>query len=151
MAVTSNAFLSDTIKWIRDDLITGVTDPISTSRGTNEKFVLTAYPTRPVRYPIITITDINTTSTKLGMSTHARRVDMIIEVRIWATKVTERDDLYEQVYKRLTSKEHESGGLIDQGLHDWDVTSAVNVTEPGKGGIKSKVIEFKLLFITITS
>ena len=54
-AITTGNFISDILIEIRDDILSAVTDPISSIRPANEKFVMTSYPKRQVQYPCITV------------------------------------------------------------------------------------------------
>ena len=56
-SVGTTTFLADTIMLIRIEIQDNITDPISSTRPSSEKFVVTAYPQRGVSYPIITVVD----------------------------------------------------------------------------------------------
>ena len=147
--VTSSTFLSDTVNLIRDKIRSNVTDPLASSRPSTEKFVLTSYPQRATTYPLITITDRGFVQpTRLGMASEGTIINMTIEIRVWARNVKERDELSQQVYDYLrTNQLDASTGLSDSNLHDFSLTSAVNVDEQGEAGIKSKVSEYKFLIV----
>lgn len=149
LTVASSTFLADAINLIRDKLRTNITDPISSSRPGTEKFVLTSYPKRGVTYPIITVTDRGIVQPqRLGMASEGTVIRMTIEVRIWARNVKERDELFDSVYDWLRDNQlTASTGLSDSNLHDFTLSSAVNVDEEGEAGIKSKVCEFRFLVI----
>ncbi len=148
-SVNSSTFVADTIILIRDKLISNITDPLSASRTGNEKFILTEYPRRPVRYPIITVVDSGVTQPiRLGMQSEGTAINLTVEIRIWARNVVERDELFDSIYNWLRTNQY--GGadaLTDAQLHDFALTSAININEPGDAGIKSKVMEIKYLFI----
>ena len=133
--VNSATFLSDTINLIRDKLKTNIADPISSIRPANEKFVLTSYPKRPVTYPIITITDRGIIQPgRLGMASEGTLLTIDVEIRIWARNVKERDELTQQVYEYLRTNQLDAGiGLSDSNLHDFTLSSAVNVSEEFTG------------------
>jgi hypothetical protein len=147
--VSSGTFLSDTINLIRDKLRNNITDPITYSRPTNEKFVLTSYPQRAVTYPVITVVDRNITQpSRLGMASEGTLIRADIEIRIWGRNVKERDELTQQVYDYLRQNQLDaSTGLSESNLHDFSLMSAVNVDESGEGGIKSKVCEYRFLVL----
>ena len=145
-SVSTNTFLSDTTILIRVDLRTNITDPISAKRDSSEKFVLTAYPQRGVKYPVITVQNTNiTTPTRLGMQSELHWTPLTLEIRIWARNVKEREELTQQVINRL--RDNQIGGTITANLYGFEITSAVNVDEPGDAGIHSKVIEVEYKFI----
>jgi len=147
-SVSTNTYLSDTIILLRDSIRDNVTDPIASSRPANETFCRTSYPQRPVTYPIITIRDVNQSTTRLGIGSELHLVTFTIEIRIWARNVKERDELTQEVINHLRST-YFSGASpkVEANLHDFEVLSAVNVDEPGDGGIKSKVIEIQYSFV----
>lgn len=150
-SVSSSTFLADTIVFLRDRLIT-ITDPISSSRTGGEKFVMTEYPQRPVKYPIITVRDRGVNSPiQLGMQSEAHLLRIPVEIRIWARNVKERDELFDGVFDLLRTNQYGgSSATTDAGLHDFKLTNTNNVTEMiGKDqSIQSKVIEIEYIFIT---
>lgn len=145
-SVSSSTFLSDTTILIRDDLLTNITDPLSSSRTGNEKFVMTGYPQRAVRYPIITVVNTNIdTSARLGMQSVLHLTNIPLEIRVWARNVKERDELTQSVINRLRSTDLTTS--VPANLISFTVQSAVNVDEPGDAGIHSKVITVNYQFI----
>ena len=147
--VTSSNFLSDAVNLVRNKLRTNITDPIVSTRPANEKFCLTSYPKRAVTYPIMTVTDRGIAQPqRLGMASEGTLLTIDMEVRIWATNVKQRDELTQQVYNYLRQNQLDlTTGLAESNLHDFSLTSAVNVDEAGENGIKSKVCEYRFLTI----
>lgn len=147
--VNSATFLADSIILMRDKIKNNVTDPISSIRPATENFVLTAYPKKAVTYPIITIIDRGISQPqRLGMASEGTIITLDIEIRIWARKVQERDELFDEVYQFLrTNQLDETTGLSDSNLHDFTLLSAINIDEDGEEGIKSKVMEIRFLII----
>lgn len=147
--VSSSTFLADTIILIRDKVRDNITDPISSIRNANEKFVMTSYPKRGIEYPIITITDRGIIQPqRLGMASEGTVLTIDVEVRVWGRNVKERDELFQQVYDYLrTNQLDATTGLADSNLHDFTLSSAVNVDEEGEAGIRSKVCEYRFLVI----
>lgn len=147
-SVSSSTFIADTINYIRDKLLANITDPISSKRAGNEKFVLTEYPQRPVTYPIITIVDRGVSQPqRLGMQSESTVIRMTLEIRIWATNVKERDELFDSIYDYLRTNQLSGDDITGANLHDFKLNSVVNVSESGEAGIKSKVMEISYLFI----
>ena len=140
-SVNSSTFLADTIILIRDKLRTNITSVSSR--------VYTSYPKNPVIYPIITVTDRGIIQpSRLGMASEGTLLNIDVEVRIWGRNVQERDELTQQVYAYLRTNQLDTGtGLSDSNLHDFSLSSAVNVDEDGEAGIRSKVCEYKFLVI----
>lgn len=140
-SVNSSTFLADTIILLRDKLRTNIT---SVSNR-----VYTSYPKNSVIYPMISVIDRGTTQqAKLGMQSEGTLLSLDIEIRIWARNVKERDEITQEVYKYLRENQLDATtGLAESGLHDFSLLSTVNVDEPGEGGIKSKVCEYRFMVI----
>lgn len=147
-SVNSSTFLADAIILIRDKLRSNITDPIVSSRPSTQSFVYTSYPQKGVTYPIITVVDRGVAQTrKLGMGSEGTLISLTLEVRIWARNIKERDELFDKVYDYLRNNQLDTGGLVEAQLFDFTLTSAVNISEPGEQGVKSKVCEIKFLFV----
>jgi len=146
--VNNDTFLSDSILFVRDDLRANITDPISTSRPTGEKFVMTSYPRRETSYPIITITSLNITSKRVGQQSEKMFVTLSIEVRIWARTQKEKYNLFDSVDKQMRENQYGVGSSTKGELHDFKMNSAVDIDDPGEDGLRSKVIEYEYYFIT---
>lgn len=144
--VNSATFLADTIVYLRDFLKSGITDPITSTRNTDEKFVYTEFPQRPCRYPIIVITDKGISPGKrLGMNSEGTTLKIKVEIRIWARNVKERDELFDSVYNYLRVNQLESSSsTTSANLHDFKLNSVVNVSEEN---VKSKVMEIEFLYV----
>ena len=145
-SIASATFVADTINFIRDKLASNITDPISSSRVGNEKFIMTSYPKRPVKYPLITIVDSGVSQpVRLGMQSEGTVITIPLEIRIWARDVKERDELFDTVYNWLrTNQFGGSDATTDANLHDFKLNSAVNVSEEK---IMSKVMTVEYIFI----
>jgi len=144
MVLNSTTFLSDSIKFIRDYLSSNITDPVSSKRVDRDKFVMTSYPQRGVKYPIITIKSSNINTIKrLGMQSENVWQNLVIEVRIWARNESEKDDLTQKVFNALRSAQFGTGGTVEFELHDFILLSAVPVDEEGEGAVKSCVMEYQ--------
>ena len=147
--VNSGTILADTVNLIKNKLASNITDPIISSRPANAKFVMTSYPKRPgTIYPLITVTDRGMSDTKQGMASEGTIVRMNVEIRIWARNVVERDQLFDKIYDYLRGNQLDATtGLSESNLHDFTLTSAVNISEPGENGLQSKVIEVRFLIL----
>jgi hypothetical protein len=141
MAIATSTYISDSVKLLRDSLQTALTDPIASSRSGRERFVMTSYPQRGVKYPIITVKSMNIKHIqRLGFQSEATRVRADFEIRIWARNEKEKDELTEQVYNYLRDNQLTGTDLSGNGLNDFTLNSMVNVDEDGENAIKSKVI-----------
>lgn len=144
--VATGTLLRDVIFFVKDILEDNVTDPLG-SRPANEKFVMTAYPQRSTRFPIITIKDLNLSDGgALGLQSEAHLITIELEVRVWGRNVKERDEIFTEVYQTLKDNQIGSVGTSQANdLHDFQLLSAVNVDEPD--GPKSKVLSIKYIFV----
>ena len=144
--VVSTSILKDTIFFVKEFLSGNVTDPIS-NRPTNEKFVMTSYPQRPVTYPFITVKDLNTDSRMtLGFQSEAAQVNLQMEVRVWASNIAQRDKIADEIFDEMRLNQIGTVGTSQaNSLHDLRLLNSVNVDEPD--GPKSKVMTYKFMFI----
>ena len=143
--VVTTRFIQDIVLFVRNLLRTNLTDPIT--RSGNEQFIVTAYPKRPVNYPIITVKQINLRSPRRsGMQSELRWTEIELEVRIWARNEIERDKLTQDTFNVLRNNEFGSGSSNDESLHDLQINSGVNVDESGVQGNKSKVFTISYKF-----
>ena len=149
-SVGSTTLLHDATLLIRDLIASGVTDSIT--RVGNEKFVMTSYPERPVKWPIITVKG-NRTTEFLGMYSESQGVNLDFEVRIWASNALQKDGLAGSVYEAL--REHQTGispysGTEPYGLVNFSLISEVDVdetNEEGKSGVRSKVQNYRYFYV----
>lgn len=142
--VSSSTILKDTIFFIKDDLTGQVTDPIS--RPTNQRFIMTSYPTRRTQYPLITIKDISMDSIPLGLRAEDQFVTITLEIRCWGRTTKERDEMAQEVLQRLRTNQIGSSGTSQANdLHDFQLTSQINIDEDD--GPKSKVMQVQYIFI----
>ena len=139
--VTSSTFLADTIILIRDKLKTNISSVSSR--------VYTSYPSHDVIYPMISVTDRGIIqSQRLGMASEGTILSMTVEIRVWAKSVKDRDEITQEVYDYLRQNQLDTTtGLSDSNLHDFSLTSAVNVDDEGLAGVKSKVCEYRFLVV----
>ena len=149
MPVASATILRDVIFYVKDFLDGEITDPISGTRPTTEKFIMTSYPQRATSIPIITIKDINSFDTRiLGLQSEASEHYIDIEVRVWARNIKERDELADSIYQKLKDNQIGVSGTSQAAdLHDFKLLSSINIDDPT--GIKSKVMTFRFLFVAV--
>lgn len=144
MVITTSAFLSDTTLFIRDALVTGVTDPISSSRG-GDKFVMSSYPKRNTKYPIITVLANAGKPTRLGLRSEEMAMPIDFEIRVWARDMKEKDNLTQNVINTLRDLQTtaSTGTIVNElfGL-EFNPTTDVDEIEGDASGIaiKSKII-----------
>ena len=147
--VSAGSILTDVLFFLKDQISGNVPDPIT--RPSNEKFIMTSYPQRPVTYPIITIKDngINATN-RLGMQSESILVNIPMEIRIWGRNVVERDKLFDRTFEFLRTNQFPnttSGTSSYADIHDFKLNNVINVDEIGENAIKSKIINFSYIFV----
>ncbi len=144
--VATATFIKDATLMLRDDLIANITDPISAKRSGTDKFVMTSYPERNVKYPIITVRRKSLpTGLALGAQATVHWTDMEMEVRVWARNVAEKDKLLQEVINRFRSARlttYAAGGMFD-----FEIRSIVDVDEPGEAGINSGIMTVGFRFV----
>jgi len=149
MVVESATFVRDVLFFIKDDLTTGVDDPL-TGRTTQSNFIMTSYPQRLVEYPLITIKLLNYDATRAGMQTKAMDVTLAIEVRVWGRNQKEKDELANNCYKRLRDIQFTaSTGSIANNLHNFTLLSATELDEPGEDQPKSRILNIQYNFYDV--
>lgn len=147
--VDSGTFIRDVLFFIKSSLA-GVTDPISLKRGNSSKFIMTSYPEREVKYPLITIRMSSYDAVRAGMQTTAMDVTINLEVRVWGRNEKEKDELFNDCFIVLRNLQFTtSTGSIANDLYEFGMDSAVEVDEPGERGIKSRVGQFVYKFYNI--
>ena len=149
-SISTATFLADAVIFLRDDIRDNVTDPISGTRNSAEKFVLTSYPRRNVTYPIVTIIDKGVSLIQRGGMKSSVTINRVtIQFRVWARNVKERDEISQAVMDRLRSIQHTSGGTNDAKLFDFTINSVLNVPpDPlGEQSTQSKIIIIEYMVI----
>jgi len=149
MTIGSETFLQDSTLFLRSIIASGVTDPISSSRDSKSKFVLTSYPETITEYPQISIMNMDIKSRPLGMSSSRKRINIPFEIRVWARNYSEKDKITQELVNALQYYQFDDTyGTINNEMYSFDITSAQNVDEAGKGGVKSKIIQVNYDIIT---
>ena len=145
--VNSATILRDTLFAVKN-FLSGAVPDIITNRPTNESFFLTAYPSKPTTFPIITIKDINTYDEAwLGLQSEAMKHIIDMEVRVWADNVPQRDKLTDSIQNAMRTNIYGGGSSWSQDydLHDCRLLSSINVDNAD--GPKSKVLTYRFMYI----
>jgi hypothetical protein len=138
--ISSATFLQDTTLFLRDYLITNISDPLSRTNG----FIMTSYPKRVVQYPIITIKSTNAPVKKLAMQSTDSWADINIEIRVWSRNAKEVDSLAQTVIDILRKAQFLAGGTVNANLLGFNVSSMNYITESvGDNSIHSKILNLK--------
>ena len=140
--------LNDLYSFLKTALA-GVTDPIAGSRGNSSKFIMTSYPQREVKYPLITIKTTNFEAPRAGMQTTAQDIKLTIELRIWARNEKEKDTLFMNVQNALDNAQFITSGSVANDFHNFNVLSGIEIDEPGEVGIKSRILQLKYEFYNV--
>jgi len=106
MTISSTTFIKDIILFLRNDLRTNITDPLSRGSG----FVMTSYPEVDVRYPIITLKAVDIDTRSLGMASEQQWATLMVEIRVWARNEKEKDGLTSLVVDRLRQIQYGANG-----------------------------------------
>ena len=147
MTVESGTFIKDILFFVKNDLSSNITDPITATRNSQSKFVMTSYPQRLAQYPLITVKLTNYRATSAGMQTTTMDVVAQIEIRVWARNQKEKDSLANDCYKRLRDIQFTATtGSVANYLYDFELLSAVEVDEDGEDQPKSRVISIQYKF-----
>jgi len=142
--------LKDLLFFLKDQLSTNITDPISSNRGNSSAFIMTSFPEREVKYPLITLEITNIEESRAGMQTTAMDVSLTVEIRIWSKSVAQSDKLAQEILDYLADIQFTNEtGSVDNDFHDFNVGSVVRVDEPGKGGNKSRIIQLSYRFFNL--
>lgn len=140
----------DLLFFLKDLISSNVTDPLSGSRGSSSAFVMTSFPEREVKYPLITLEITDTNELRAGMQTTAMDVTLTVDVRIWSKSIAQSDKLTQEILDLLANEQFTSStGSIDNDFHDFNVGSVIPVNEPGKGGTKSRIIQLNYSFFNV--
>ena len=142
--------VSDVLFFIKTDLKTNITDPISVGRATNSQFVMTSYPQRAVQYPLITIKMSDIIALRAGMQTTNQDFLLTLEVRVWARNEKEKEEIYTDVINRLANIQFtDTTGSIANDLFNFNITSSVEVDSEGESNaqvIKSRIAQITYNF-----
>jgi len=146
MTVSGSTILHESILKIRDLIALGVTDPISGTRSSDTKFVMTAFPDRKVEYPMITVEGNKVSDERMGTNTQVMRSDIRCVVNVWTKSTKQRDTIPDAIYQTLkTSQMGTQAGWTGtelNGLYDFKFFGENNIDEEGQKGIHRKRIEF---------
>jgi len=133
--------LKDFFNYLKTDLSNNIEDPLP-DRGTSN-FIMTSYPQRQVKYPLITIKVTNLEAPRSGMQNTNLNITITAEIRVWARNEKEKDELYSQILDRLAENQFIGDGSIDNEFHDFNVLSSIEIDEPGESGIKSRIMQLR--------
>lgn len=140
MPVRTAQFIEDSVITIRNLLRDNLTDPIT--RSGDEQFIMTQYPTRAVKYPIITVRCRPLDMTSLGNRSEAMDATLIFEVQVWARKEKEKDNLVQAVLDQLRDEQFTATtGTVANGLYDFAFRSSSMVDEEGIEGLRRAILE----------
>lgn len=150
MTVESSTFIRDTLFFIKDSLTTGVVDPISGTRNSQSKFIMTSYPQRLANYPLITIKLTNYSGTSAGMQTNAMDIIASIEVRVWGRNQKEKDELANDCFIILRDLQFTATtGSVANYLYHFRLLSAIEMDEEGDNQPKSRILNIEYKFYNI--
>jgi len=146
MAINSTSILSDSILTLRSIIASGTTDPISATRSSNSKFIMTAYPKRPTEFPFIVLTDDNISDERLGAGNEASKLNLTFKVDIFSKTIgydaSGRDKIWNDFYDTVRTNQLGTSPVSGThliGLHDFKLLNTWNIDEPGIDGVHRKI------------
>ena len=146
MSIASATLQHDVLLWLRDKLISSLTDPVS--RTGNEKFVMTSWPERPVRYPVVILEIIGESSKPLGVGVEASNVTLRVRIHVFSKSTAQRDAIADEIFRKLEQTQLDITGSALAGLHDFKLLNSFNQDEAGEGGLHRKIIDVSYTFNT---
>ena len=150
MAPERKTLFRDLLFFLKDQLSTNIEDPIDATRGNSSAFIMTSYPEREVKYPLITLEITNVEESRAGMQTTAMDINLSVEIRIWSKSVAQSDKLAGEILDQLANIQFTNEtGSVENYFHDFNVGSVIRVDEPGKGGNKSRIIQLSYRFFNL--
>jgi len=144
---SGNTLIHDATLYMRDLLISGTTDPISGTRTSAQKWVMTTHPERAVRYPFMTVKTVALGDSPLGMTTNMRVSPLRFEVSIHSKSIKQRDTIWDNVYNTLKLEDTVASGTMFYDLHDFRLESMVDVDGEGMEGIHSRHGAFTYYYV----
>lgn len=149
--IQSGSVYSDSIIYFRDVLNTNITDPISGSRPTSSKFVMTSYPQRSAIYPLIIVRDGNMQDQRLGLNSEASLMTQDIVLTVMARNIAERDKISQQVYNFMRTNQFGTGSeTVNFGFHDYRLESSINILRPDENGKDTGVRTKEMIYRFMT-
>lgn len=147
MATNRRTLYSDLLLWLKEQLNLNIEDPISATRGNSSRFVMTSYPDREVKYPLITLEITDTQESRAGMQTTAMDILLTLDIRVWCKSVGQSDKITQEVMDFLANLQFtDINGSVDNDFHDFNINSVIRVDEPGQRGVKSRIIQLNYKF-----
>ncbi|MEK6885279.1 MAG: hypothetical protein AABY22_36950 [Nanoarchaeota archaeon] len=151
--ISNPSIISDAIIRIRSLLSSGLSDPGSPRAGT-EQFILTSWPERSVKYPIITLDATMGVMERLGMQSEGAVVPVNFVINVFSKNVKQRDQLAGSVFNLLRTSQYDIDGTTGSGtvlerLYDFRLANITSLDETGKEGLHRKIIDCQYKFITI--
>lgn len=155
MAISDTTILHDALLALRAICASGCTDPISATRSTNSKFVMTSYPERPTEFPLIVISDASITAGPLGHQSEAQEVTLTFRIDIQSTSIgydaKGRDRIYDDLKDALRTSQmgvSPLSGTQSHGLHNYRELNTFNIDEPGPKGLHRKIMTISYDYYT---
>jgi len=137
--ISSSTFLSDVILFIRNTLRSNLDDPLSRTNGIG--FVMSAFPKRATKYPVVTIQQSNIDTKKLGMQSEKQWVKFSIEVQVYARNSKEVDEITQDIIDTLRTNQFGTSSTDAEEIHGLNITSIVPIVDvEGANTIHRKVI-----------
>ena len=141
---------TDLLFFLKGRLAANITDPVSSARGSSSAFIMTSYPEREVKYPLITLEISNTAESRAVMQTTNMDIKLTVDIRIWTKSVAQSDKFAQEILDDLADLQFTaSTGSVANDFHDFNVGSVIRVDDPGEGGTKSRIIQLNYSFFNV--
>lgn len=148
MVVGDSTVISNVVLFYRTLLLSKLTDPQSGKRPSDLKYVMSSYPNRTAWYPVITVKNNGFSGIRAGQNTEEMWMTITTEIRVWARDVRSRDTIADSIIDTLREAQQDTSGIIEEGLHDLEISSVVPVDEEGEHGLHSAVITITNTYVT---
>lgn len=78
---------------------------------------------------------------RLGHQSQGQWCPVTIEIRVYAKKVSTRDQITQDIHNYLRSTQIGSGSTTEFEMFDFMLNSSIPIDEPGEDGLHSEVME----------
>lgn len=140
---------SDLVIFLKEMIELNVEDPIQGTRSEDSRFVMTTFGERFTQYPLVTIEITNSNQSRAGMQSTRMDIELDVDIRIWSKSVTQSDKLTQEILDLLANEQFSVYGSVYNDFHDYQINSVNRVDEPGKGGVKSRIIQLNYKFYNL--
>jgi hypothetical protein len=152
MSVADNSILHDVVIRIKSLLASGISDPLSRD-STGSSFILSSYPDKIIRYPVIVTSANLGNSNKMGMFSEMASLPVSVKIDVMTKSTKQRDEMTGSIFNLLRTSEYgmnatTGSGTILERLYDFKLNGTVDLDEPGIDGMHRKIINCSYNYVT---